>query len=57
MRSDIFEPLVALAAWTMIVWIWMYATRLPAMTRAGIDGKTMVGTTGRSLREIGRAHV
>ena len=51
MRSDIFEPLVALAAWTMIVWIWMYATRLPAMTRAGIDGKTMVGTTGRSLRD------
>ena len=51
MRSDIFEPLVALAAWTMIVWIWMYATRFPAMTRAGIDGKTMVGTTGRSLRD------
>ena len=51
MRSDIFEPLVALAAWTMIVWIWMYATRLPAMARAGIDGKTMVGSTGRSLRD------
>ena len=51
MRSDIFEPVVALAVWTMIVWIWMYATRLPAMGRAGIDGKTMVGTTGRSLRD------
>ncbi len=51
MRSDIFEPLVALAAWTMIVWIWMYATRLPAMARAGINGKTMVGSTGRSLRD------
>ena len=51
MRSDIFEPLVALAAWTMIVWIWMYATRLPAMARAGIDGKTLVGSTGRSLRD------
>jgi hypothetical protein len=51
MRSDIFEPVVALAAWTMIVWIWMYATRLPAMGRAGIDGKTMVGSTGRGLRD------
>ena len=51
MRSDIFEPVVALAVWTMIVWIWMYATRLPAMGRAGIDGKTMVGTIGRSLRD------
>ncbi len=51
MRSDIFEPVVVLAAWTMIVWIWMYATRLPAMGRAGIDGKTMVGSTGRGLRD------
>lgn len=51
MRSDIFEPVVALAVWTMIVWIWMYATRLPAMARAGIDGKTMVGTIGRGLRD------
>ena len=51
MRSDIFEPVVVLLVWTMVIWIWMYATRLPAMGRAGIDGKTMVGTTGRSLRD------
>lgn len=51
MRSDIFEPIVALAIWTMIIWIWMYVTRLPAMGRAGIDGKTMVGSTGRGLRD------
>ena len=51
MRSDIFEPVVVLALWTMIIWIWMYATRLPAMGRAEIDGKTMVGGTGRGLRD------
>ena len=51
MRSDIFEPIIVLAVWTMVVWIWMYATRLPAMGRAGIDGKTMVGSTGRGLRD------
>jgi hypothetical protein len=51
MTSEIFGPVVALAAWTMIVWIWMYATRLPAMSRAGIDGKNLVGTTGRGLRD------
>lgn len=51
MRSDIFEPVVALAVWTMILWIWMYATRLPAMGRAGIDGKSMVGSTGKGLRD------
>ncbi len=33
------------------MWVWMYATRLPAMTRAGIDGTKLVGSTGRSLRD------
>jgi hypothetical protein len=47
----ILGPVVALAGWTMLVWIWLYATRLPAMSRAGIDGTKMVGTTGKSLRE------
>ncbi|NKB16219.1 MAG: MAPEG family protein [Sphingomonadales bacterium] len=47
----ILQPVVALCAWTMIVWAWMYATRLPAMKRAGIDGISMVGTTGRALRD------
>ena len=51
MRSDIFEPVIMLALWTMIIWIWMYATRLPAMGRAGIDAKNMVGSTGRGLRD------
>ncbi|GAB4213805.1 MAG: MAPEG family protein [Sandaracinaceae bacterium] len=27
-------PIVALAAWTMVMWAWMYATRLPAMRAA-----------------------
>jgi hypothetical protein len=51
MHSPILQPVVALAAWTMILWIWMYATRLPAMKRAGIEGTKMVGTTGRGLRD------
>jgi hypothetical protein len=51
MNSAILAPLVALAAWTMVMWVWMYATRLPAMARAGIDGTKLVGSTGRSLRD------
>jgi hypothetical protein len=50
MNSAILQPVVALAIWTMIIWIWMYATRLPAMGRAGIDAKNMVGSTGGGLR-------
>ncbi|MFM9852450.1 MAG: MAPEG family protein [Sphingomonadaceae bacterium] len=50
-HQDILHPVVALAVWTMIIWIWMYATRLPAMGRAKIDGTKMVGSTGKSLRD------
>lgn len=51
MHAEILKPVIALAAWSTIMWIWLYATRLPAMSRAKIDGTKMVGTTGRSLRE------
>lgn len=47
---DILKPVVALLAWTMVMWVWMYATRIPAMLAAGIDAKGMVGSTGASLR-------
>lgn len=51
MNKAILLPMLVLAGWTMIVWIWMYATRIPAMGRAGIDGAKMVGSTGKSLRD------
>lgn len=47
---EILKPVVALLAWTMVMWVWMYATRIPAMLKAGIDAKGMVGSTGASLR-------
>jgi len=49
-NSPILAPVVALIAWTLVVWAWMYATRLPAMRRAGIDGTRIIGTSGVSLR-------
>jgi hypothetical protein len=51
MHAEILKPVVVLAAWSLVMWVWMYATRLPAMSRAKIDGTKMVGTTGRSLRD------
>ncbi len=51
MQSEILKAVVALAAWSTIMWIWLYITRLPAMGRAKIDGLTMVGSTGKGLRE------
>jgi len=52
-RAEIFQPVVALLAWTMVMWLWMYATRIPAMfADPKIDPNKMVGTTGASLRTM-----
>jgi hypothetical protein len=48
--ADILQPVVALLAWTMVMWVWMYATRLPAVSRAGVDPAGLnKGHTGRVL--------
>ena len=33
---DILQPVVMLLAWTMVMWVWMYAVRLPALTASGL---------------------
>jgi len=30
-------PVLALVAWTFVMWFWMYATRIPAMQKAKVD--------------------
>lgn len=46
------QPVVALMIWTMIMWAWMYATRIPAMQNSPeLDASKLVGTTGPGLRE------
>ena len=50
MKSEILQPIVALAAWTMVMWLWMYATRIPAMGKVKeLDTTNMVGGTGAKL--------
>lgn len=34
MHSPILLPIVILVAWTMVMWFWMYATRIPAIYKA-----------------------
>jgi hypothetical protein len=33
---DILQPVIALTIWTMVMWLWMYVTRIPAMSKAKI---------------------
>jgi hypothetical protein len=34
MHSPILAPVMALVAWTMVMWAWMYVTRIPAVRAA-----------------------
>ena len=49
---EILKPVIVLAGWTMVMWLWMYITRLPAMSAAKIDSKTLVGGTGQTLDAV-----
>ena len=51
--TAILQPLVALMAWTMVMWLWMYATRIPAMSKAHVkpDDARKTGTLDQQLPE------
>ena len=39
--AGILQPVVLLAAWTMVMWAWMYVTRIPAIKQAGVDADAL----------------
>ncbi|WP_226016836.1 MAPEG family protein [Novosphingobium sp. FKTRR1] len=57
--SPILQPVVALAIWTFVMWVWMYATRIPALNKLpqtnqpGAD----VGWTGAKLEGLIPPHI
>ena len=46
---SILQPVIVLAAWTMVMWLWMYATRLPAMKKAGMLDDAEAANTGAKI--------
>jgi hypothetical protein len=52
MHSPILAPVVALVAWSLVMMVWMAATRLPAMRRKGIAFKGLVGSRGADLEGV-----
>jgi hypothetical protein len=52
-HQEILHPVVALAAWTMVMWLWMYITRIPAINKVPeLDSKTWVGGVGADLERL-----
>ena len=52
MANPILQPMLVLIGWTLIVWTWMYATRIPAMQAAKIDTMNLVGGVGSNLDQV-----
>lgn len=52
-HTEILKPVVVLAGWTMLMWIWMYATRIPAMQKVKeLDLNKWVGGKGADLDAV-----
>ncbi|SDJ64362.1 hypothetical protein SAMN04488540_11115 [Ferrimonas sediminum] len=50
-HSSLLLPLVVLVAWTLIMWLWMYATRIPAIFRARMRLDPQA-PTGQQMAEL-----
>lgn len=35
--TSILTPILALISWSLVIWLWMYCTRIPAMQKLKID--------------------
>ncbi len=56
-NAPILAPVIALVLWTMLIWLWMYVTRIPAMQKADIPADRMTGMTPNYLDEILPANI
>ena len=50
--SPLLGPIVALVAWSLVMMVWLYVARLPAMRRAGTDFAALRGTTSGDIARI-----
>lgn len=58
-HAEILKPVVVLAGWTMLMWVWMYATRIPAIGKLPKDNApgADVGWTGAKLDAVLPANI
>lgn len=45
----LITPVVALVAWTLVMLVWLYATRIPAMRKAGVKPNDARGKAALDL--------
>lgn len=51
-QHPLLQPVVVLLGWSMVMFVWMYSTRIPAMLRSSVNARTKVGGTGKDLDAV-----
>jgi len=54
---DILQPAIVLMSWTMVMWLWMYATRIPAMMKLKVEPDSLAHDPDVTLDKVLPAHV
>ncbi len=57
MQNTIMTPVLALVIWTLVMWIWLYAMRIPAMQKAKVDASKLKGPETHAALERIPPHV
>lgn len=57
MAAPILQPVVGLMLWTLVMCAWLYATRLPAMSRLKVDPDILARDPEASLDRLLPPHV
>ncbi|MCK6553228.1 MAPEG family protein [Candidatus Binatia bacterium] len=52
MHSAILTPAAVLVIWSLIMLLWLAATRFPAMAKAGVPLRGVVGLRGNALEGV-----
>ena len=48
LATSLVPPVLALVRWTFVMWVWLYATRIPALRAARVD-LVAISRTGAKL--------
>jgi hypothetical protein len=51
-QSPIFAPAIVLVLWSLVMLGWLALSRLPAMSKAGLDLTNAVGSRGANLEGV-----
>jgi len=55
LEHGLIAPLLALVGWTFVMWVWLYAVRIPAMQKAGVDPQKAEALGSQAVNSLPRA--